>query len=168
MNYRSTLVKYGDNQLFLMDYPDRPYKNLQDYRKKFLGYSPSIIFDDPDIWPCIMCEGKGRIYDPSESPDVIEGYKLVGKVPCPLCKGSAVGEKIHLYIKYREQIGSWRREYKKIEEKEKELLSVLSKLSYEDIVILARYLNGFPTGIRRSLEETRIVQLEKYTPKVFV
>lgn len=37
---------------------------------------------------CKTCHGRGWIYDPNEEPDVIEGYKLVNKFPCPDCPSS--------------------------------------------------------------------------------
>lgn len=53
--------------------------------------------------PCHRCNGNGKIIDPTEVPDVIEGHKLSRRIKCPDCAGSGDAdlEKIEeLYNEY--------------------------------------------------------------------
>lgn len=36
-------------------------------------------------YPCFSCDGTGRIYDPNDPPDPIEGNKLRRRIGCPHC-----------------------------------------------------------------------------------
>lgn len=40
-------------------------------------------------YPCFYCYGIGRIVDPQEVSDVIEGHKLSRRIDCPKCEGTA-------------------------------------------------------------------------------
>ena len=66
--------------------PKRPYATLEEYRRTF--YSDN---NGPVKWPCLECRGYGWIYDPSEQPCSVEGYKMVARLKCQACKGTKEG-----------------------------------------------------------------------------
>jgi len=39
------------------------------------------------LFPCRKCRGQGWEYDPDDPPDPVEGYKLVRRLKCEVCKG---------------------------------------------------------------------------------
>ena len=43
-------------------------------------------------WPCPLCDGRGKIYDPDDPPCIIEGDKMRNRITCPRCCGSGRGE----------------------------------------------------------------------------
>ena len=44
---------------------------------------------------CILCNGLGKIYDPTVDSDPIEGYKMTPRIICNLCGGR---KKINLVL----------------------------------------------------------------------
>ena len=60
-------------------------------------------------YPCSECSGNGRIVDPSEIPDVIEGHKLSRRISCPLCEGT--GEHPLKEAFYQEHYDNMRQKY---------------------------------------------------------
>ena len=39
-------------------------------------------------WPCILCDGRGTIYDPGDLPCPIEGDKMRRRIKCTRCHGT--------------------------------------------------------------------------------
>lgn len=62
----------------------------------------------PSIVKCLECEGSGRIYDPDDPRDVIEGNKMRRTITCPSCKGLKIG-------KLSEWKSLWKKEKKALE-----------------------------------------------------
>ena len=59
-------------------------------------------------YPCIKCEGRGRIYDPDDPRDVIEGNKMRRTISCSMCAGSGVANKKYWKKRYKEEKKSFK------------------------------------------------------------
>ena len=101
---------------------------------------------DLEFWPCLPCSAKGWIYDPSEKPCPVEGYKMVSRLNCPLCKGSGRGDKAAVEAVYRlekNRHAIWR---KAQTEKLAALKTVLAKLDWEEVLLLKETLGRFESA----------------------
>jgi hypothetical protein len=116
--------------MYHLEKPQRPYKNIAQYRKAMFGYNSNIAEDNPDLYPCLKCNGRGWIYDPNDEPDVVEGYKHVNHLKCPVCNGTRFGPAKLVIAQYRETINRWKKElaeYNKLLLLKKSALAKLSK-----------------------------------------
>lgn len=91
--------------------PTFRYKSLEDYRRQLWWRHNNA----PAGWPCMECRGGGWVYDPNDAPDVIEGYKSVRRLTCPVCKGSKEGPRaanVAVYTalkrRYLDELREWR------------------------------------------------------------
>jgi hypothetical protein len=110
--------------------PTRPYRNIKDFAAKHQYYGAR------GIWPCLACRAKGRIYDPDDPPDPVEGYRHCRTLNCPICKGSGKGSKKECQAVYRKAIEDFKaREatYKTLLKARNELSKTLSSLQIEAI-----------------------------------
>ena len=67
-------------------------------------------------WPCRGCNGRGRIVDPMEQPDVIEGDKFSRRIDCPECKGTGRSSEADFKAWYDKEIA---RQQAKVDEHRK-------------------------------------------------
>lgn len=85
-------------------------------------------------FPCIACRATGKVYDPNDY-DIIEGYKLASKIPCPECNGAREVK--------REVYSNILKEHKKIYHeklvKYNILKSILGSLSDSEIQLMKSY-----------------------------
>jgi hypothetical protein len=58
----------------------------------FLARFDSEIHHKTGHVKCIRCEGSGRIYDPKDPRDPIEGNKMRNVISCQICAGSGIGK----------------------------------------------------------------------------
>ena len=118
--------------------PKRPYKNFTEYcliiRKRFYHA------DKDNLFPCLECEGTGKIRDPNFERDVIEGYKMAGRVTCPSCKGTGIYTKEYYRLIYNRIINERTTTLNKYKEKIVPINAALSKLTAAERKIL-----GLPT-----------------------
>ena len=87
--------------------PERPYKNLEEFRVLNLN---TVGFIDPNAWPCVNCRGQG----------------------CEVCGNSGKGTKEACKQAYKAQIDNWKAEV----EIYKLYKSALSKLTKEELAVL--------------------------------
>jgi hypothetical protein len=88
------------------------------------------------IWPCLRCNGYGRIYDPNDPPCPIEGNKMCDRITCTKCGGNGEStrkewaERWKEYLKeYKKRVDQWRHE-------KSTLSAILSKLTTEEYELL--------------------------------
>ena len=92
-----------------MQQPKRLSRNLTDYRiKQTWGATRQI-------WPCLVCHGRGWRYDPADQPDIIEGYRHVRQLPCLTCGSSGEGPKKTVVEAYRAEVARYRKEKEEYE-----------------------------------------------------
>lgn len=48
---------------------------------------------ESNLWPCMLCDGRGKVYDPNDPPCPIEGNKMRSRIPCTKCNGTGKGTK---------------------------------------------------------------------------
>ena len=74
---------------FQKQYP----KDLEEAEKQ-LYYENGRTNKPLNSIPCLICDGLGWFYDPSEKPCSVEGYKMVTRIKCKDCneKGYTINE----------------------------------------------------------------------------
>jgi hypothetical protein len=72
-----------------MKKPLKPSKKsiIDKLAKSYYPYDAKEKCNFITTFPCPKCDCKGRIHDPNDQPDPVEGYKMVNKITCPLCSG---------------------------------------------------------------------------------
>lgn len=110
--------------------PIRKYKNLQEYND---GRSLTC---KKHKWPCLACDGYGRIYDPDDPPCPIEGNKMRNKLKCQICSGTGAGTKEEVMQEYKEYIKNFKLQLSKYNELLKHKKSALKKLTQQEIKAL--------------------------------
>lgn len=128
---------------FTQQLPKRPYKDLTQVRRQHALYASSSSLEDPTYWPCLKCLGRKKIHDPNESPDPIEGYKMVGFVPCPKCEGSGMGSRKEIAKIYADAIRQWKDECYELGAQTSVLSKLNKKLSKEQFDAISAYFNRF-------------------------
>lgn len=93
--------------------PTFGYDSFADFVAKHRVMNPYCYRKGKKIelkYPCFYCYGSGRIVDPQEISDVIEGHKLSRRIDCPKCIGTA--ESTHeVYIKvYLEKFDEYQKD----------------------------------------------------------
>lgn len=71
--------------------PERPYKSLADFRYHIIrrgGASESFFKENSAKFPCLVCNGRGTIYDPKTPPRSVEGNKGRNRIKCTNCGGT--------------------------------------------------------------------------------
>lgn len=90
------------------------------YRNSFLN-SKHVDF------PCPECNGDGKVYDPDDPPDPIEGRKLCRIIRCEKCAGTGRDKKECIkkakeeVVKYKKSIKDWIEDCKTVDEINKKL-----------------------------------------------
>jgi hypothetical protein len=124
--------------------PERPYKNTRDAAKKIgwdYQYGKEDRIKSDDYFPCNICSGLGKLIDPNEIPDVVEGYKFAKRISCQNCFGTGeIGKKRFREI-YKFEIEKYRSDLKTFKHKEATIKQILSPLSKGDIAILKEYFS---------------------------
>jgi excinuclease UvrABC ATPase subunit len=82
---------------------------------------------------CPKCKGDGKIWDPDDPPDIIEGNKLRNIIQCPECKGKKTGDfSIVWFEKYFEAKKNAKIKYNFCLAKNIERQRILAKLTPEE------------------------------------
>ena len=76
---------------FQKQYP----KDLEEAEKQ-LYYENGRTNKPLNSIPCLICDGLGWFYDPSEKPCSVEGYKMVTRIKCKDCneKGYTINDEM--------------------------------------------------------------------------
>lgn len=61
---------------------------LEELRRQYSSYAKREHMELHDYFPCMECNGRGKIYDPDEQPCPVEGNKLRSLIPCGVCQSS--------------------------------------------------------------------------------
>lgn len=97
---------------------------------------------DTNFFPCLHpeCCGNGRIYDPNDQPDPVEGNKMRDRIKCPTCKGSGQTTKKEFLEFYNisKKMRNQRRKFEK--ETAKKIQAALNKISAEDFETIRYFL----------------------------
>lgn len=94
------------------------------------------------LFPCRKCRGQGWEYDPDDPPDPVEGYKLVRRLKCEVCKGqkhSSLSEDkaaFECYIEYHKN--SYQQKMTEYEKHNITVESALAKLTADEVSALKR------------------------------
>ncbi len=92
-----------------MKKPERPFKNIQEFRKHMLRFNFGLFFKkNLKLFPCVECGGQGRIYDPNDAPDIIEGNKMRNRIKCPICEGERTMSPKSFRFEYAVWIQEWK------------------------------------------------------------
>lgn len=118
---------------FVRTKPERPYRTLADYRAKVIGWGSRRKFFDrtPNAWPCTRCRGDGRIYDPNDPPDPVEGNRHRDVIDCTACNGTGCIGRELFAATYREIISKYlhdKEEYETLVKAKKVAIAKLSDL----------------------------------------
>lgn len=92
--------------------PERPYRNLQEFRQSIVKYGTKASSLD---WPCLTCNGKGWAYDPNDPPCPVEGNKMRDRISCKICGGSGIGTRKLCMEAYKKIIENWKESLSKWE-----------------------------------------------------
>lgn len=141
----------GKLRVAMIDLPERPYATINEARRKVAGgfgtdgrLSVEAQISNRDFWPCPTCHGSGRVYDPNEQADPIEGHKFCRKIACGECKEGNVGFKKFREF-YRAEISRWKGERDKALRLCAEVRDIASKMSDKEIRIMCNALWSRPT-----------------------
>jgi hypothetical protein len=121
---RSGPIVSEDVELRLTCKPQRPYRNILDFRQR-RSRRERLVGD----WPCLDCEGTGRVVDPNYQPCYESRTEYVR---CKACEGTGKGTEKACREKYRAEIARWREEVKTWEKQEALIKSGLAKLTPEE------------------------------------
>jgi hypothetical protein len=92
--------------MFSFRKPTRPFKNLEDCRRSFGAWTYAAARKaDPKAWPCVPCEGSGRVPDPNQPMGCC--YDRTEYIRCRSCSGSGVGERLYFVNYYLNRIHEW-------------------------------------------------------------
>lgn len=105
-------------------FPLRPYKNLEDYRRRGFQY----FYCHYAGWPCIYCQGRGGRVD-HKDVDLITGYQFAPLYRCKFCNGSGVGNRAEVEERYQKRIKRWNQECDGLQAKRDQALKIVKKLS---------------------------------------
>src|SRR3990172_8675458 len=95
----------------------------------FAQYASSYALRRDGTWDCIPCAGSGKIYDPDDPPDCIEGNKLRRVLQCQKCKGSGIGTEKEWQNLYKKEMATIKSQ-NKIQKREAALIKkALHKLT---------------------------------------
>lgn len=112
--------------------PERPFKNLRDFRRSIRAWGTNI----KSLYPCYCCHGYGKHYHPDDH-DPIEGYKMAcRRVVCPTCGGKGKLSKIDFIARYDKEMGEWKEEINQWRQEVGILKGAFKKLTNEEIKIL--------------------------------
>ena len=124
--------------------PSKWYKCLEDFRLHgAASFREQKFTENPDKWPCLECNGKAWIYDPNDVPCPIEGYKMVARIKCPVCKGTGFGPKAPVVEEYRRLAANYRRDLAEFNSDIKLYKTVVQKLDESEIKVLKKFWNGY-------------------------
>ena len=111
--------------------PTRPYKNQADARKSCL-FATGL----KTKWPCHLCNGRGRLYDPADH-DVYEGYKMASRhVKCGNCAGAGDIGQTRWRAWYHAEMQAWKRDVRVWEEHKQKAEQAIAKLNTAELYAL--------------------------------
>jgi len=116
--------------------PQRPYKNLEAFRRRILLCPNSWDKRHPNKWPCLLCGGRGWDYHPGDQIDPVEGSRHRRHCECPDCLGSGEGPRKAVLEAYRKEIGKYEIAKHKYIQLEGAKKKALAKLTKEEILAL--------------------------------
>jgi hypothetical protein len=122
--------------------PERTYASLEEARRKsydcYHGFGENRL-TDVSFWPCLECGGRGKIYDPDEPIDPVEGHKFSSRIPCPDCRGSGNMGKPAFTKWYNGETAKWRAELAEFKKTTAVLRRLQKKLTDEEYDALCEY-----------------------------
>lgn len=113
----------------------RSYKNFDE----FLAHKRAYWFKG--IYPCPECWGNTRIYDPDDPPCPVEGNKMRSRIKCPTCKGTGESSKQELLKVYRKAVDRDNHILQEWKRNENMRITILGKLTQEEINFLGKISN---------------------------
>jgi hypothetical protein len=94
---------------------------------------------DPDFWPCSNCAGQGKIYDPDEPIDPVEGRKFAKRIACPECRGTGnIGSK-RFRKEFKEGRAKWNKKMAEYKKQTALLKNIFRNLSQDEHEALYKY-----------------------------
>lgn len=121
--------------------PEKRWKNIMDARRDLMEYTLPKHLTNLGWWPCLHCKA-GRIYDPNDPPDIIEGYKLVRRINCPICKGTAKGSKKLFMEMYNKELDDWKEKSANYKAAKKRLSELKKTLTDDDMQLIATHMSN--------------------------
>jgi len=128
--------KFFDLESWRKAFPKPPYKDIQDAARQ-IGICSSGKWKPG--WPCIECNGSGRIIDPEAVGDVVEGHKFSRRIDCPDCKGSGAITEKAFKAWFDGVMGKWKEDIKARRMDEKILKILNRKLSIQEATAISNY-----------------------------
>jgi len=124
----------------MIEKPKRPWKNLEDARKRVCVF----FRGNKNQYPCLLCDASGGYHDPKDR-DPMEGYKLAPRYKCKKCHGTGVGTKEELVAHYKKEIADYKATLERYKYKIARFNELTVKLSEDDLKILREglYLSCF-------------------------
>ena len=89
--------------------------------------------DCHDQFVCDNCHGHGRVVDPDEYMDPVEGYKFAKRIDCPDCSGEGIVSFDKVYLDSLNQYQARQSQLKQWEADRALIESALSKLTDDEI-----------------------------------
>jgi hypothetical protein len=115
--------------------PRRPYGNLGEFLNKRFSLFQTWVKRHGWPWPCLACNGAGRIWDPSDrSASFLASLRKY--TPCEACKGTGEGTRKACYEAYRKAINGWQAEAEEYDRLKALKREAIERLSYDEIEAL--------------------------------
>ena len=120
-------------------------KDLKELRKEVAGWHSAGMekLKDPDFWPCEDCHGQGKIYDPDEPIDPVEGRKFAKRIPCPKCDGTGNEGREKFARKFNEKMKEFKAEVAEYERHTAFLKRLYRTLTDEQEDALSKYFGRY-------------------------
>lgn len=95
--------------LSFTELPERPGKKggFVQWYQDFLKRTGLDLYRNMSPYPCWACYASGRIIDPKEKPDVVEGHKLSNRINCPKCSGTGKLSAKDYEARFRKDLDNW-------------------------------------------------------------
>lgn len=110
----------------------RPWRSYKNFGLFCLAHGS----DKGNRYPCLACQGRGTIYDPTDPPCPVEGYKHVRRIRCTACEGSGKGTKEACRQAYQKVVEEYRQEKADFDQLVRLRKAAIARLTKEEIQAL--------------------------------
>lgn len=120
--------------------PKKYYLNMEEARER------KSLYRDPrdKKYPCVKCDGKGKIIAPGEECDPCDGYKFAYRINCPKCGGKGIWTKKKFLKWYQTEVAyPYLLEVAAYKKKKILLNDLKKKLTQEELEILFEVFKDF-------------------------
>lgn len=117
--------------------PEKPLKpdELKSVKafKKHVGYTKEFKRNE---YPCLVCNSFGRVVDPDEQPDPMEGYRNADRIICPECGGGGLIPRVYFYHEFKQLLKDYATDLQAWEKQRQNILILIQKLKISDFHLI--------------------------------